>query len=106
MATAPRWTDDRLDDLARRIYAMEPPVATVAVLEERMNSLSRELRERARSEEKIVKSQEKITEQLGEVSLEPLKRGQALRGTLYVAIAAAVVGGGLAILGTLLAGAH
>lgn len=99
MAVAPRWTDDRIDDLARKIQAMEPPVATVAVLEERMNSLSRELRANS-------KSQDRITERLGEVSLEPLKRGQAMRGSLYVAITAAVVGGGLAILGTLLAGAH
>jgi hypothetical protein len=98
MAVA-RWTDDGLDDLARRIYAMEPTVVTVAVLEERMNSLSRELRANA-------KSQERVSEQLGELSLEPLKRGQALRGALVVAVAAAVVGGGLAILGTLLAGAH
>lgn len=94
-----RWTDDRLDDLAHRVNAMQSPMATVAVLEERMESLSRELRIHSQT-------QERISRQLGDLSLEPFKRGQAFRQALVVALCAALGGGSLAVLATFLSGAH
>jgi hypothetical protein len=94
-----RWNDDRLDDLNGRVRDMEPTARTVAVLEQRMQSLSAQLRENT-------KGQERIAKQFEQAQLEPLTRARSFRQQLTIAVIAALAGGGLAVFGALIAGAH
>jgi hypothetical protein len=95
----PRWNDDRLDRLQNQVDGMSSTVNSVAVLREQMITLTKDL-------EKNSKVQEKITEQLEQAQLEPLTRARNIRSQAVIAVTAAVVGGGIAVLGALLAGAH
>lgn len=101
MAISPlsRWNDDRLDDLNGRVRDMEPTARTVAVLEQQMSSLSAELRTNT-------KGQERIAKQFEQAQLEPLTRARSFRQQLTIAVVAALAGGGLAVFGALVAGAH
>lgn len=94
-----RWGDDRLDDLKRRVDEMEPIVHSVGVMRAEMKSLSREL---SRNSE----ATHETTKQLEGLTLEPLTRGRQMRSQLAIAISSAVVGGGLAVLGAVIASGH
>jgi hypothetical protein len=94
-----RWNDDRMDDLKRQVDGMAPTVQSVAVLRAEMATLTRDLEANSRG-------QEKIAQQLEQAQLEPLTRSRNLRSQALIAITAAVIGGGIAVLGALLAGAH
>jgi hypothetical protein len=96
----PRWTDDRLDDMKRRLDGMEPTVNGVGELRIEMRQLAREL-------EVTNRSLGKFSEQFEEAQKEPITRVRNFYSQVAVAVVAATVGGGLAILGAVVAaGAH
>lgn len=94
-----RWNDDRLDDLQRRVASMEPTVGSVGELRVEMRGLARDL-------ETTSKGVERLSGQLEAAQREPVTRMRNFRSQAIIAISAAVVGGGMAILGTFIGGAH
>jgi hypothetical protein len=76
-----------------------PVVTEVAVLKSEMHNLTRAVTQNTRSQDALGK-------QIEASNIEPLKRGRTFRDQLYVALAAALIGGTLAVLGTVLGSAH
>lgn len=93
-----QWTDERLADrfaeLERRVTSVEPTVRDVIQMRAEMQSLVDGLRRNTRAQETTAKQLEGLT-------LEPLTRGRDFRSQLFVAVLAALVGGGLAVLAVL-----
>lgn len=94
-----RWNDDRLDDLKRRVDEHDKPVQSVAVLTSRMQELARQLQANT-------DGQQRISKQFEDAQLEPFKRGRNFRSQLALAVVSAVAGGGLAVIGAIVGGAH
>lgn len=94
-----RWSDDRIDDLARRVAAIEPSVGSIGELRVEMRGLQRGL-------EAATKGLERFSEQFEKAQEEPLNRIRTFRSQAVVAIGAAIVGGGMAIFGALIVGTH
>ncbi len=92
MSAAGRWSDDRLDDLSRRVQLVEPVVSDVAVLKSEFRTLTKAVRDNTDATRVVAEALEKTR-------LEPLTRARSLRNALVVAIVASLVGGGIAILG-------
>src|SRR5580693_7917332 len=91
------WSDARLDRLEQRVDKIEPAVMLVRELRVEMRGLAKEL-------EANTASQQKVAAQFDQAQIEPLTRARNLRSQLYIALGAALAGGGLAVLGALLAG--
>lgn len=99
MTTIERWNDDRLDDLQYRVSRVETSAQAIGVLGERVDSLTREVR--ANTE-----AQQVVSKQIEASNVAPLERGRAFRSQLYIALAAALAGAGVAVIATLLGSAH
>ncbi len=93
---AERWSDDRLDDLSRRISGAEGVMSDVAVMKSEMNRLVREL-------DRNTKATEHVADQLEQSKLEPFTRARALRNAVLIAVVAACVSGAFVLLATLVA---
>jgi hypothetical protein len=94
-----RWNDDRLDDLQQVVNQHTPIVNSVGELRVEIRNLSRKLDENTVA----IGS---VTKQFEDARVEPLTRSRTLRNGLVIACTSAVLGGGLAVLGALLAGSH
>jgi hypothetical protein len=94
-----RWNDDRLDDLQSVVNQHTPVVNSVGELRVEIRNLSREL-------EANTKSLNAVTKQFEDARVEPLTRSRTLRNGLVIACSSAVLGGGIAVIGALLAGGH
>ena len=95
MNSLPRWNDDRLDELSRKLERVEPVIVEVAVMKADMKNLTTAV-------EKNTVATEKVAYQLEQTHQEPLTRWRNFRSSLVVVLAGALVGGGLALVGTLL----
>jgi hypothetical protein len=101
-----RWNDDRLDDLKRRVDSVEPLVADVARLSERMKSLSGQLEANTRATKDGAMATEHVARQLEQARLEPLTRGRNTRTQIYIGLIGAGAASIFALLGALIAGGH
>jgi uncharacterized protein YoxC len=104
--TLGRWNDDRLDDLKRRVDGVEPLVAEVARLSERMKSLSGKLDANTRATKEGSEATEHVARQLEKSRMEPLTRGRNTRTQIYIGLTGAAAAGIFALLGALVAGGH
>jgi hypothetical protein len=91
-----RWNDDRLDDLQRTVNGHTPIVSRVGELRVEMQNLSRQL-------EANTRGLARVTRQFEDARVEPLTRARTLRNGLIIAAVSGALGGGLAILGALIA---
>lgn len=105
-AAPPRWTDDRIDELNGRVRRIEPVISEVAVLKTEMKNLSHELRANTEATQRANQVAEQVSHQLEQAKIEPLQRGRKFWGQVTIAIAGAVVAGGFAVFGALIAAGH
>jgi hypothetical protein len=95
-----RWNDDRLDDLQRQVERMIPVVDKVGVLDERMETLSSDLRTHGRSVEGLRKD-------LAAAVGKPIEEAQARAAAIRVGIISAIAGGTVtAIVTAIVTGGH
>lgn len=92
-----RWNDDRLDDLQRVVNSHTPIVNSVGELRVEIRGLSEKLDANTRG-------QAEIARQFEDAQLEPFTRKRRLQDQLAISVASAVVGGGIAVAGALIAG--
>jgi hypothetical protein len=92
-----RWSDDRLDELNRRLINVENVATTVAVLQSESVEMKRGL---GRVESAVTM----LTDKLGQVVDEPLLRARDFRKQVLQGVIAALAGGVVVFIATLLAG--
>ncbi len=92
---AERWSDDRLDELGRKVGRLDEVVTDVAVLKSEFKNLARELH-------RNTDATEHVAEQLEQAKIEPLTRGRALRNQIVIAVIGAIIAGVFVILGVIL----
>ena len=92
-----RWSDDRLDDLSRRVERIEPLVSQVAILGERVES-------NTRATERNTKATEHVAGQLEESKLEPFTRARNFRNAVFIVLISAAVGTGFALISAAITG--
>jgi hypothetical protein len=93
-----RWSDDRLDEMNRRLINVENVDRQVAVIQTEQASMKLGL---SRVEDGLGK----LTDKLGQVVDEPLVRARDFRQQVKQGVIAAVAGGTIVFLATLIAGA-
>jgi hypothetical protein len=92
-----RWSDDRLDELNRRLVKVEDVTTDVAVLKNRVGQMQQSL---GRVETGI----ESLAAKLGQVVDEPLVRARDFRKQVLQGGIIALVSGGCVFIATVLAG--
>jgi hypothetical protein len=90
MAPFPRWNDDRLDELAKRVARLDDVVTEVAVLKTEMRNLTRAVDANTRATGNVSK-------QFEQAQIEPFQRGRNFRNQLVLVIMGALAGGGVAL---------
>lgn len=93
-----RWSDDRLDELARRMTSVESLATTVAVIQTEQASMKLGL---GRVETAVTT----LSDRLGQVVDEPLVRARDFRKQALQGVIAAIAGGVVVFIATLVAGA-
>lgn len=93
-----RWSDDRLDELNRRVIGVEGVKESVAVMKNDMASVKR-------GQDRIENAVGKLSTKLGEVVDEPLVRARDFRRQILQGALAAACGGVIVVLITLALGA-
>lgn len=93
----PRWNDDRLDELARKVDRMDRNMERVIRLDEKMNLTVDEMRG-------FRKQMKDVTDQLEKAVTEPGRKAQEMQSKVFLAILAAVLGGVITVIASLIGG--
>lgn len=93
----PRWNDDRLDELARKVDRMDRNMERVIRLDEKMGATVEEMKE-------YRKQMKAVTEQLEQAVTEPGRKAQEMQSRVFIAIIAAVSGGVVTVIAALIGG--
>lgn len=93
----PRWNDDRLDELARKVDRMDRNMERVIRLDEKMGTTVEEMRG-------FRKQMREITDQLEQAVTEPGRKAQEMQSRIFIAIIAAVSGGVVTVIAALIGG--